>query len=97
MVVRSHIRQRKSTRCYIVHGWQGVIEYRSAHAGDVWLHRAFSPGFGVFAYEANGVKEDGLFTEETFRLPDEYKDHTLLMINNTDFITSPFRSFNNRK
>lgn len=43
---------------------------------------AFSPGFGVFAYEANGVKEDGLFTEETFRLPDEYKDHTLLMINN---------------
>ncbi len=58
---------------------------------------ASSPGFGVFAYEANGVKEDGLFTEETFRLPDEYKDHTLLMINNTDFITSPFRSFNNRK
>lgn len=43
---------------------------------------AFSPGFGVFAYEANGVKEDGLFTEETFRLPEEYKDHTLLMLNN---------------
>lgn len=43
---------------------------------------AFSPGFGVFAYEANGVKEDGLFTEETFLLPDEYKDHTLLMLNN---------------
>lgn len=43
---------------------------------------AFSPGFGVFAYEANGVKEDGLFTEETFLLPDEYKNHTLLMLNN---------------
>ena len=36
----------------------------------------------MFAYEANGVKEDGLFTEETFRLPEEYKDHTLLMLNN---------------
>ncbi|MCI5730598.1 MAG: alpha/beta hydrolase-fold protein [Eubacterium sp.] len=43
---------------------------------------AFSPGYGVFAYEANGVKEDGLFTEETFRLPDDYKDNTLLLINN---------------
>lgn len=45
---------------------------------------AFSPGYGVFAYEANGVKEDGLFTEETFRLPDAYKDNTLLLINNGD-------------
>lgn len=43
---------------------------------------AFSPGYGVFAYEANGVKEDGLFTEETFRLPDDYKNNTLLLINN---------------
>lgn len=43
---------------------------------------AFSPGYGVFAYEANGVAEKGLFTEETFRLPDEYKDNTLLLINN---------------
>lgn len=43
---------------------------------------AFSPGYGVFAYTANGVTEDGLFTEETFRLPDSYKDNTLLMINN---------------
>lgn len=43
---------------------------------------AFSPGFGVFAYENNDVKEDGLFTEETFLLPDEYKNHTLLMLNN---------------
>lgn len=43
---------------------------------------AFSPGFGVFAYEANGVKEDGLFTEETFLLPDAYKNNTLLLINN---------------
>lgn len=43
---------------------------------------SFSPGYGVFAYTANGVSEDGLFTEETFRLPDEYKDNTLLLINN---------------
>lgn len=43
---------------------------------------AFSPGYGVFAYTANGVSEEGLFTEETFRLPDEYKDNTLLLINN---------------
>lgn len=43
---------------------------------------AFSPGYGVFAYEANGVAEKGLFTEETFRLPDEYKNNTLLLINN---------------
>lgn len=43
---------------------------------------AFSPGYGVFAYTANGVSEPGLFTEETFRLPDLYKDNTLLMINN---------------
>lgn len=43
---------------------------------------AFSPGYGVFAYTANGVTEEGLFTEETFRLPDSYKDNTLLMINN---------------
>ena len=43
---------------------------------------AFSPGYGVFAYEANGVAEKGLFTEETFRLPDEYKNNTLLMLNN---------------
>lgn len=43
---------------------------------------AFSPGYGVFAYEMNGVAEEGLFTENTFRLPDEYKDNTLLLINN---------------
>ena len=43
---------------------------------------SFSTGYGVFAYEANGVAEEGLFTEETFRLPDEYKDNTLLMLNN---------------
>lgn len=43
---------------------------------------AFSPGYGVFAYTANGISEEGLFTEETFRLPDEYKDNTLLLINN---------------
>lgn len=43
---------------------------------------ALSPGFGVFAYEANGVAEPGLFTEETLTLPDEYKNNTLLLINN---------------
>lgn len=43
---------------------------------------AFSCGYGVFAYTANGVTEPGLFTEETMRLPDAYKDNTLLMLNN---------------
>lgn len=43
---------------------------------------AFSPGYGVFAYSANGVSEPGLFTEDTFLLPDEFKNNTLLMINN---------------
>lgn len=43
---------------------------------------AFSPGYGVFAYEANGVAEPGLFTDETLTLPEEYKNNTLIMINN---------------
>lgn len=44
---------------------------------------AFSPGYGVFEYEANGVHEDGLFTEDTFTIKDEqYKDDTVLMIIN---------------
>lgn len=44
---------------------------------------AFSPGYGVFEYEANGVHENGLFTKETFTIADEkYKDNTVLMIIN---------------
>lgn len=43
---------------------------------------SFSPGYGVFAYTAHGVSENGLFTAQTFGLPDEYKDNTLLFINN---------------
>ena len=43
---------------------------------------SFSPGYGVFSYEANGVKEEGLFTDDNFLLPDAYKDNTLLLINN---------------
>ena len=41
---------------------------------------AFCPAPGIFAYEMNGIAEDGLFTQETFRLNDEYSDNTLLMI-----------------
>lgn len=40
----------------------------------------FSPGYGVFEYTANGVSEDGLFTEETFTVPEEYRNNTFLMI-----------------
>ena len=40
----------------------------------------FCPAPGLFAYSANGVKEDGLFTQETFKLNDEYADNTLVMI-----------------
>lgn len=43
---------------------------------------AFSPGYGVFEYDANGVHENGLFTEETFTIPEEYRNNTFLMIVN---------------
>lgn len=41
---------------------------------------AFCPAFGIFEYENCGVYEDGLFTEDTFTLPDEYMDDTLVLI-----------------
>lgn len=41
---------------------------------------AFCPAFGIFEYTNNGVHEDGLFTEETFTLPDEYMNDTLVLI-----------------
>lgn len=40
----------------------------------------FCPAPGIFAYEMNGIAEEGLFTQETFKLNDEYADNTLLMI-----------------
>lgn len=40
----------------------------------------FCPAPGLFAYEMNGVKENGLFTRETFKLEDKYADNTLVMI-----------------
>ncbi len=40
----------------------------------------FCPAPGIFAYSMNNVTEDGLFTKETFKLEDDYKDNTLLMI-----------------
>lgn len=40
----------------------------------------FCPAPGIFAYSANGVTENGLFTQETFKLGDEYADNTLVMI-----------------
>lgn len=43
---------------------------------------AFSPGYGVFEYTANGVTEPGLFTEETFTVPENYRNNTFLMIVN---------------
>lgn len=43
---------------------------------------AFSPAYGIFAYTNNGLTEKGLFTEQTFTLPDEYKSNTFIMINN---------------
>lgn len=42
---------------------------------------AFTPAYGIFEYENMGLHEDGLFTEETFTLPDEYKNNTFLMMN----------------
>lgn len=43
---------------------------------------ALSPGYGVFGYTANGVTEEGLFTEETFTIPEEYRNNTFIMIVN---------------
>ena len=40
----------------------------------------FCPAPGIFAYSANGVTENGLFTRETFKINDEYADNTLVMI-----------------
>ncbi len=42
---------------------------------------AFTPAYGIFEYENMGLHEDGLFNEETFTLPDEYKNNTFLMMN----------------
>lgn len=35
---------------------------------------------GLFAYTLNNVTENGLFTKENFKLAEEYKDNTLVMI-----------------
>lgn len=43
---------------------------------------AFSPAFGIFEYTNFGYHENGYFTEDTFTLPDEYKDNTTCMIMN---------------
>lgn len=40
----------------------------------------FCPAPGLFAYKMNGIAEDGLFTQDTFKLQDAYSDNTLLMI-----------------
>lgn len=45
---------------------------------------AFSPAYGIFPYTNNDVTEKGLFKEEEFRLPEQYKDNTFLMITNGD-------------
>lgn len=42
---------------------------------------AFTPAYGIFEYENMGLHENGLFTEETFTLPDGYKNNTFLMMN----------------
>lgn len=41
---------------------------------------AFSPAFGIFPYTNNSVTEAGLFQKENFRIQEEYKDNTFLMI-----------------
>lgn len=40
----------------------------------------FCPAPGLFAYEMNGVRENGLFTQETFKLEDKHADNTLVMV-----------------
>lgn len=41
---------------------------------------AFCPTFGIFANANNGVYDPGLFTSQTFTLPQAYKNNTFLMI-----------------
>lgn len=41
---------------------------------------AFCPAFGIFEYENYGVHEDGLFTEDTFTISENYIDDTLVII-----------------
>lgn len=41
---------------------------------------ACCPAPGIFAYDMNGVSENGLFTEETFMVRPEYKGKTKAMI-----------------
>ncbi len=45
---------------------------------------AFSPAYGIFPYTNNGVTEKGLFKQEEFKLSDNYKDNTFLMLANGD-------------
>lgn len=49
---------------------------------DIGYIAALSPGYGVFAYTANGVSEPGMFTEDTFTIPEEYRNNTYIMIVN---------------
>lgn len=41
---------------------------------------AFCPAFGIFAYDNYGVHEDGLFTQETFTLQEQYMNDTQIVI-----------------
>lgn len=41
---------------------------------------AFTPAFGLLEYTNFGVTEEGLFTEDTFKLPEAYNGNTLVMI-----------------
>lgn len=50
---------------------------------------AFSPAVGIFGY-TGAVTEPGLFTKESFKLPDEYNGKTLLMICNGDNDTTVY-------
>lgn len=43
---------------------------------------AFSPAYGIFDYENWNVHEDGYFTPETFKFPEQYMDNTTCMIMN---------------
>lgn len=56
---------------------------------------AFCPAFGIFAYDNYGVHENGLFTEDTFTLNEQYINDTLILIaagnNDTIVKTEPKR------
>lgn len=49
---------------------------------------AFCPAFGIFGYTNNAVTEEGLFTEDTFTIPDTYKTFIMIVKGKSDNVVN---------